>query len=167
MELENSNRRNLPGCGRPLKGCAVVFGLIFLLFVVFMFWMFKNPNIQGILNCRNNMEEVSAAISRYHQATGEYPPNLEALKTEYLRSARVLRCPLDKSRSDEPSYIYHRPSSKDKDDFIVLECDRHKLRSDFPLSRLLCLKDGSFKMINPSYKETLQNERMNQKGNNN
>lgn len=142
-----------PGCSTPLKGCLIVVGLIMSLLLAAMIYLAKSPSMQAIFACKSNMAEISAAISRYEDVNGHRPPNLRALATNYLKDASVLRCPLDKSSGDKPSYTYN-PSATGSQ--IMLECDRHRWAGELSVRKLQTQGDGTFTMTSPSFRETLK-----------
>jgi len=141
------------GCARVFRGCAVIAVLMVLALIALLIYGVRMPSVRALAICQNNMLAVDAALDRYNDVHGEYPPDLNALRKDYLKDLCVLRCPLDHSKNDEPSYIYHRPGPSASGDFIVLECVRHRLYPGLPVSRLQITKDGSPKLITPMPRE--------------
>lgn len=155
MELNSNNtNRNAAGCSKPLKACSVIVVVCMLAVIGLLIYAMQLKPIRIMLKCRNNITEVGAALDRYHTVNGEYPPDLETLKKEYLKDPNVLKCPLDKSSGDKSSYIYNRPSSSSKDTFVILECDRHKASRDLPPSKLKLMVNGEF--WSPSFSEAMK-----------
>lgn len=118
--------------------------------------MLRMPGVNTTLKCRSNMEELGAAITRYKDVNNKYPEKLSDLKKEYLKDTSVLRCPLDKNKDNDTSYVYHRPGPGAKGTFVMLECDRHRPRRDMPKIKLKLLKNGTVISQTPSYKEMLK-----------
>ena len=123
------------------------------LFIAGTVYMARLPSVQSIRICSSNMQELAAAISRYNDVNGHRPPNLRALAKQYLSDTSVLRCPLDKSPGNEPSYNYDPRAG---DGQVMLECDRHRVKSDMPNSKLRVLGSGKFEMESPSFRDTLR-----------
>ena len=146
------------GCSRPLKACALILALLAIAFIATLIYMIRLPVVRSLVKCQSNMMAISAAIKRYNDVNGAYPPNLMALKKDYLKAPSVLRCPLSELGSDKPSYIYHRPGPNAPDDFAILECKLHKLRPDVPISKLQLLKNGTIRPVTPKFKEVLREQ---------
>ncbi|MCE5314701.1 MAG: hypothetical protein ABFD49_02980 [Armatimonadota bacterium] len=142
MEENNLNPRPR-GCAWLLRGCAVVVGIAFAGLMALLIYVSRMHTVQDIAKCRDNMIAIGAALDRYNDVNGKYPEQLVDLKRDYLKKPSVLRCPVDKSAGCDTSYIYHRPKPDSQDDFVVLECNRHRLRKDVPLTKLLLHKDGN------------------------
>ena len=159
MEIDQSNERSKSGWSKLLKGCAVLAVLAVVGLIALLIYLMRMPAMKAIMDCRTNIVAVGEAIGRYHDATGNYPSDLQAIEKDYLANRSVLHCPLDKSKSRESSYTYHRPSANSGDRFIMLECNRHSLGKDMPISRLIFLKNGTVDMENPDMKKILENER--------
>ncbi len=149
-ELDQYDTGNAPGCSRALKTCAVVALVLVALCIGAIIWVLRTPAVRGVLTCRANMVEVGQALERYHKVNAEYPSDLRSLEKEYLSDTSVLRCPLDKSRPDGPSCRYNRPGPHAKDDFVILQCDRHSLKPDTPATALTLRKDGTFEAKTPN-----------------
>lgn len=141
------------GCGRLFRGCAVIAVLMVLALIAMLVYGVRMPSVQALAMCQTNMLAVDAALERYNDVNGHYPPDLASLRKDYLKDPAVLRCPLDHSKTNEPSYIYHRPGPGASGDFVVLECLRHRLYPGLPMSRLTVTKDGSPKLITPMPQE--------------
>lgn len=92
------------------------------------------------------MIEIGAALRRYADLHGSYPDDLSAIRKEYLKNPDVLRCPLDTSLNDRPSYIYHQPKPNSGPDFVVLVCPHHRFSTETPPARLVYLKKGIVKL---------------------
>ena len=152
MAINNDNP-NPVGCSLPLKGCLVAYLLVMALFLGVLTYFSRMPSVQAMGVCKYNLQELSAAISRYEDVTGNRPQKLEGLAKQYLKDPSVLRCPLDKSVGDAPSYIYNPNAT---DDQVMLECGRHKIRKDMPNSRLVVLGSGKFEIRNPSFRQTIK-----------
>ena len=159
MEMNVSNERSKSGCSKLLKGCAVTAVLVVVGLILLLIYLMRMPKMQSIMDCRTNIVAVGEAIGRYHDATGNYPSDLRAIEKDYLVDRSVLHCPLDKSNRRESSFTYHRPLANSGDRFIMLECRRHSLGKDMPISRLIFLKNGTVDMENPDMKKLLENER--------
>lgn len=142
MEIER--QRNAAGCGcsTPLKACLVVGALVFVLLIGGLIWTLRLPAVRSLIRCRSNMTQIGEAIRRYHDVTGSYPPELAVLRRDYLKDPSVLRCPLDRSPGDAPSYLYHRLRPDSPERAVVLECDRHRLKPGKQRVKLLLLKNG-------------------------
>jgi hypothetical protein len=147
------NNQRPRGSSLLLKSCLIITALILGLFILVMIYALRLDSVKSMVACGENMKELGAAIGRYTDVNGHRPAGLNALRKEYLQHASVLRCPLDKSPGDAPSYTYHPDAG---DDQVMLECDRHHLRSDMPRSRLVVLGSGDFENRNPSFRETLR-----------
>ena len=152
MAIKNDNS-NPTGCSPPLRGCLIASLLVMALFIGVLAYFSRMPSMQAMGECKYNMQELSAAISRYEEVTGHRPEKLPDLAKQYLKDPSVLRCPLDKSSGKTPSYGYN-PNANDGR--VMLECDRHKIRKDMPNSKLLILGDGKFEIRNPSFRETMK-----------
>lgn len=152
----NTNNPNQTASGCMLRGCLIATAVITALFISMAIYMWHVPSMRERTVCQLHMIEVAAAISRYTDVNGHRPSNLHELAKEYLKDPSVLRCPLDKSGGDAPSYIYNPKAS---DSQIMLECNRHRLRSDMPKSRLVILGNGTFKDIEPSVQQILDEAR--------
>jgi len=137
-----------------MKGCLITTAVLIGLFMGMTIWLARVPSVRDTMRCKTNMEEIGGALNRYSDVNGCYPANLESLKKDYLEDLSVLRCPLDKSTENSPSYIYHCPKENAKDTDVILECDRHRLYSGMPVSMLVLLKNGKFKVINPPHRKT-------------
>jgi len=154
------------GCGRFLKGCLIIGALVvvviialFLTLNIISVWVLRKPEVRNMMICREHMVELGDALTRYRDVHGSYPEDLQDLKKEYLKNPEVLRCPLDKSPGTQPSYTYHKPDANSPDDFVMLECARHRLGSDMPNTRLVLKKDQTFEAIGPTFKETLEEQK--------
>ena len=159
LEMNQSIERSKSGWSNLLKGCALLAVLAVVGIIVLLIYLMRMPAMKSIMDCRTNIVAVGEAIGRYHDATGNYPSDLHAIEKDYLANRSVLRCPLDKSNSEESSYKYHRPLANSGGRFIMLECGRHSLGKDMPISRLIFLKNGTVDMENPDMKKILENER--------
>lgn len=53
--------------------------------------------------CVPDLRDIGAAINRYHEANGKYPPNLKALDPKYLSPGTSLHCGTD--TNDDPSHV--------------------------------------------------------------
>jgi hypothetical protein len=155
MAIDTENPK-LPTYSGLMKGCLITTAVVLLLFMVAVYYFSRLPSVQSIQRCEANMQQIAGAISRYEDVTGRRPADLAALKKEYLPKGTTLRCPLDRSPGDTPSYAYH-PDAGDGD--VMLECDRHKLRGDMPGSRLVVYGDGTLKIINPGIREAMDKAR--------
>lgn len=151
MEANNTNQRQ-PGCSLLLKSCLVITALVIGLFMVGMIYMLRMSSVRAMSTCAENMRQVAAAVQRYQDVNGHRPSSLDVLRKEFLEDAAVLRCPLDKTPGDKPSYAYN---SNAMDGQTMLECDRHRLRRDMPVNKLKIHGDGSFEMVRPSLSDTL------------
>jgi hypothetical protein len=100
------------------------------------------PAVVSMRACQDNMLDISDALRRYDDVNNQYPSNLMALRKDYLKNDSVLRCPLDKSPGNEPSYVYHRPGPHSGDDFVVLECSLHRISPNEPIPKIVVLKSG-------------------------
>lgn len=148
MEIDHVSK----GPSRLFKGCAIVGVLAIVGLIMLLMYLMKMPSIRDIMLCRTNMVSVGNAIGRYYDFTGSYPTNLSDIKKEYLANPAVLRCPLDKSEDNKPSYKYNRPGPNAGDKFVILECDRHRLMKDMPVSKLILYKNGMVEMEKPDMK---------------
>lgn len=153
MEIDHGSKSSSGG-SNLLKGCAIVAAMAIVGLIVLLVYLVRMPTVQSIMKCRMNMVAVGDAIGRYHDATGAYPADLHAIEKEYLTDRSVLRCPLDKSKDNKPSYAYHRPGANSGDRFIMLECNRHRFGKEMPVSKLMLLKDGTIEMEKPDLKQT-------------
>jgi len=134
MELENYDTTNRPaGCAAPARGCLIIVMLLLIGMVALMIYLGNMPSTKDWVTCYGNMEEVGAALGRYHDVTGKYPSSLAKLKQEYLDNNSVLYCPLDRERKGDSSYNYRQPKPGSSDDFIVAECHRHKMVKGVPI----------------------------------
>ena len=156
MEIKQTETKNILRLTTPLRACAVIVALAVVGLIVMLVMLAKMPAFQDIVVCKSNMTEVASAIKRYYDVNNKYPANLDDLKKEYIKDKSILKCPLDKSEGDESSYKYIIPERKSKDTFIVLECDRHKLRPDMGYSKIVLYKNGEVEIINPTIKETIK-----------
>jgi len=152
MVVNNDNSRPR-GCSTALKGCLIVTALVMGLFMAGLAYFARLPSVQSIRVCSSNMQELAGAISRYDDVNGHRPPDLRALAKQYLNDTSVLRCPLDKSPGDAPSYNYN-PRARDGQ--VMLECDRHRLKRDMPNSTLRVLGNGKFEMESPGFREVMK-----------
>ena len=134
------------GCSRPFKACLAVLILVAAAFIGLLIYAIRMPAIRGLVKCQSNMIEIGAALRRYADLHGSYPADLSAIRREYLKDPGVLRCPLDTSPSDRPSYIYHRPKPNSGPDFVVLVCTHHRFSPETPPARLVYLKRGVVKL---------------------
>jgi hypothetical protein len=151
MVVNNDNSRSRsPGCSTALKGCLIVTALVMGLFIAGLLYFARLPSVQAMRICSSHMQEVASAVSRYEDVNGHRPSDLRALAKQYLSDPSVLRCPLDKSPGDAPSYAYN---PRAKDDQIMLECDRHKLKRGMPNSKLRVLGNGKFEIESPGFRE--------------
>lgn len=123
------------------------------LFIAGMVYVMRLPSIHAMQQCASNLQEVGAAISRYEDVNDRRPAKLRELEKQYLSDASVLRCPLDKSPGNEPSYTYN---PKATDSQVMMECDRHRLKRDMPKSKLQVLGDGTFKTVSPSISDAMK-----------
>jgi len=144
----NTNNPTPPGCSKALKGCLVITTILLGLFIAAVFLATRIPSVRASGECMSNMQEVAAAISRYEDVEGRRPSDLKLLAKDYLEDRSVLRCPLDGSVGDTPSYAYN---PKARGSGVMLECDRHKLMGQG--LRFVVLGDGRFKQIVPSNNE--------------
>lgn len=152
MEVNNANPKQ-PGCSLLLKSCLVITALVIGLFMAGMIYMIRMTSVRSIATCKENMLEVGAAVQRYKDVNGRRPMDLNTLRKDYLGNASVLRCPLDKTTGDAPSYAYNRRSTGAH---VMLECDRHRLRKDMPVSKLVVRGDGTFDMVSPTLSEAFR-----------
>jgi len=134
---------------RPLKACAVLAALAMIGLIVMLVVVAKMPTVRSLAVCRTNMAAIGQAIRRYHDVNDAYPASLSQLRGVYLKDNSVLRCPLDKSEGDSPSYTYRRPSESSPATFQMLECDRHRLRKDVSISRIILQKNLEFTVSVP------------------
>ena len=151
MEASNNNNDNLrkPGCSLLLKSCLIITLLAVGLFIAAAIYVMRMPGVRPFATCgRINMPQIVAAIERYQDVNGSRPSSLQVLRHEYLEDASVLRCPLDRTPGNKPSYTYN-PKAGDKE--VMLECDRHRLRKD-AVNMLSISGDGS----DVSVRETLR-----------
>lgn len=123
------------------------------LFIAAVLYVAKLPSVRALQVCTNNLQELGDAVSRYRDVTGHRPARLRDLEKQYLTSPSLLRCPLDKTPGNEPSYTYN-PNARDSQP--MLECDRHKLRPDMPKCKLRILGDGTYTQVNPSPREIIR-----------
>lgn len=145
-----------------MKGCAIAAAVVVALLIGMLVFLARIPTVRSMVICRENMSTVYEAMNRYEKVNNKYPAKLEDLK-DYLKSINSLRCPLDKSEGNDPSYIYSIPTSDSDNKFVVLECDRHHLVPNAPNSKLRLLKSGNFEIINPSSNEIKKKLESNQK----
>lgn len=138
----NINIPKARGLSLPLKICLGTFLFVVVLFLAAAIYMGQMPGVQAWQRCKDNMMEVSAAISRYEDVNGQPPATLEALKKDYLKDPSVLRCPSDKSPGDAPSYKYNPKATGTQ---VMLECDREKLPGE--RLKMQVLADGTFTMV--------------------
>ncbi|MCL5105111.1 MAG: hypothetical protein M1133_13490 [Armatimonadetes bacterium] len=150
MALDNNDLTPRSGCSKPVKGCAIVAALLCLAFVILLVYVARMPSVHSLIKCRENMAAVGDAIRRYHDVNNSYPPDLEILKKDYLKNPSVLRCPVDKSIGDKPSYTYHVPPAGAKGDFVALECERHLLGPGMPPMKLRLHLDGNLELVKPN-----------------
>ncbi len=151
-ELDTSTTTRQAGCSILLKSCLVITALLIVLFMAGLIYMLRMSSVRSLAACAENMRELSAAIRRYDDVNGRRPSELAVLREEYLQDASVLRCPLDKSPGSKPSYEYN-PRARGTQ--VMLRCDRHRIRKDMPVSKLVVYGDGRFEVVRPSFQETL------------
>lgn len=153
MEVNNTTNPRPAGCSLLLKSCLVITALVVGLFMAGMIYMVRMSSVRAMSTCAENMREIAGAVQRYEDVNNRRPADLSALRKDYLENPSVLRCPLDKSPGDAPSYTYN-PKARGREP--MLECDRHRLRKDMPISKLRVYGDGTFDMVRPSLRETLK-----------
>jgi len=153
MEANNTTPQRPAGCSLLLKSCLVTTVLVIALFMAGLIYMVRMTSVRDLSTCAEHMREVAAAVERYDDVNSHRPAKLAALRKEYLKDPSVLRCPLDKSPGERPSYAYN-PEARDGQ--TMLECDRHRIRDDMPISKLKIHGDGTFEMVKPSLSETLK-----------
>jgi len=134
------------GCSRPFKACLAVLILVTVTVIGLLIYAIRTPAIRGLVRCQSNMAEIGAALRRYADLHGSYPDDLSAIRKEYLKNPNVLRCPLDTSVNDRPSYIYHQPKPNSGPNFVVLVCPHHRFSTETPPARLVYLKKGIVKL---------------------
>jgi hypothetical protein len=137
-----SDNPSKSGCRKPLTACAVITALVIAVVVGLLIYLFRMPVIVNMRACQSKMIEINDALRRYYDVNGEYPPDLRTLEKDYIKDKSVLRCPLDKSPGNAPSYVYHRPGRNAPGDFVVLECSLHRLARNEPVIKLVLLKNG-------------------------
>ena len=142
MTLAVSDNQSQSGCRKPLTACAVITALVIAAVVTLLIYLFRLPVVVSMRACQTNMIEINDALRRYYDVNGVYPPDLDTLEKDYFKDKSVLRCPLDKSPGNAPSYVYHRPSPNAPGDFVVLECSLHRLGPNEPIPKLVLLKNG-------------------------
>ena len=152
MAIDNNNP-NPTGFSGVLKACLITTAVFLVLIIALVAYMLRLPSLESISLCTSNMQEVAAAILRYTDVNGHRPSELQALVKNYLPKPSLLRCPLDKSPGNIPSYSYN-PRAKDGQ--VMLECDRHRLWGNTPKSKLRVLGDGSFVIANPGIREAMK-----------
>jgi hypothetical protein len=135
---------------RPLKACAVLAALAMIGLITMLVVLARMPAVRSLAVCREHMAALGGALGRYNDVNDTYPENLNQLRGVFLKDDKVLRCPLDKSQGDAPSYTYRRPNSSSPDTFPMLECDRHRLRRDIPVSKLILQKNQEFTVSIPT-----------------
>jgi hypothetical protein len=113
------------GSGGCLKAAGITCGVLLLLGVVLVLFsvmavkkQLQNPDIHnpvgaGIaagISATNGMK-IQQAIVRYHQQTGKYPANLNALYPNYLTDGKILHSPLDSNPNPgHISWTYIKPA---------------------------------------------------------
>lgn len=148
MELDHYNTRSTIGCSRPLIGCGIAAALVVVLVLGMLVYLLRMPAIRSVMTCRSNLTELGRALQRYYDVNHEYPASLGDLEREYLKDTQVLRCPLDIGPTKR-GYVYHRPGPDSPDNFVVIECGRHKLKPGAPRSTLKLLKSGAIAVQTP------------------
>jgi len=152
------------GCAPYLKGCLIVVAVLIVAFLGLLIYVLQMKPVRDLAQCKVNMETIGEALRRYNDVNGEYPTDLKPIAKDYLKDDSVLYCPLSTNRRRETSYTYHRPGASAKDDFVVLECARHKLRPDVPASKILLLRSGGVIAESPSFREFMrENEKRSKK----
>jgi len=127
--------------------------------IIMLVLLARMPAVRSLTICRAHMAAIGGALGRYNDANDEYPETLNQLKGVFLKDNAVLRCPLDKSKGDAPSYIYRRPRNSSPGTFPMLECDRHRLRKDISLSKIILQKNQEFSVSVPMPKKPGKNKR--------
>ncbi|MBC7328165.1 hypothetical protein H5T87_08650 [bacterium] len=84
----------------------------------------KLVQAQKLQQCKLNLRELSNALERYKEGTGDYPNKLSDLLPLYLKKPDFLHCPNDPSPVQKISYEYNKPSTYDPN-FIVIICNNH------------------------------------------
>jgi hypothetical protein len=153
VEEHQSNAHSLPGCGWPLKGCAVVTAIVVCGLVGLLLYVLMLPGMRELRKCQANMLEIRDALGRYHDVNGEYPPDLQTLAKEYLKDKSVLRCPLSEPGRSGSSYTYNRPGPHSPGSSPVLVCEYHNKRRNLPIRKLMLLKNGRIKVESLSMRE--------------
>lgn len=87
-------------------------------------------SLARVQECTQNLTELSAALTRYHNKNGSYPARLEDLYPDFLQNSRVLWCPAAvRDRSAGSSYRYRRPASDAAPKFVAVGCYDHTMRT--------------------------------------
>lgn len=145
MEIDqNQIPQDTRGCGNLFKACAIITILLIAVVIGLSIYAIRLPIVRDLMQCRENMETVGAAIDRYHGVTGSYPDELEQLKDEYLKDPSVLSCPVGEG-GEECYFTYNKPKETSPEDFVVLECDAHVLGEKGQV-RLMYLKGGDIEV---------------------
>jgi hypothetical protein len=116
---------NKGGGGGCLKAAGITCGVLLLLGVVLVLFgvmavkkQMQNPDphnpfgagIAAGISAANGMK-IQQAIVLYHQRTGKYPSNLNALYPDYLPDGKVLHSPLDDNPNPgHVSWTYIKPT---------------------------------------------------------
>jgi len=143
-ELDHYDTGVATGCGRPLKGCLIVTGLLFVGIIALLIYAMRVPAVREMMACRSHMVEAHEALRRYHDVNGKYPGKLSDLAPDYLRDPSVLSCPSPMSKAVRREYAYHVPPADAEPDFVVLECRMHSLGRGGPPSVYRMTVKGAF-----------------------
>jgi hypothetical protein len=126
-----------------LRWTAVITTLAALMLILGVAMLMRNTSISNIAKCQLNMPEIYGAVERYRATHDDkYPPDLDILRKEYMKDPSVLICPLDKSNSGKTSYTYTPPKEDADGSDILISCNRHRVRDDFPILEVYITVDG-------------------------
>ncbi len=114
-----------PGCWAwGLMTCLVVVIIFAVLFAAGLYKMSKTAQGRKLMGtfssavhsgqnmgaCMQKMKAVRDAVVRYHDHTGKYPANLNALLPDYLASPATLHCDLDSVTDPKHvTFVYTKP----------------------------------------------------------
>ncbi|MBI2843378.1 MAG: hypothetical protein HYX78_08255 [Armatimonadetes bacterium] len=110
-------------------GCSVIIVFLVGLLAIATLAVYRSPYYRSVINCNRRIESAGAALDRYAIKNDAYPESLMGLAPDYL-PADELYCPLVTDHS--AAYSYFRPAVDTPDGAVVLECNRHRMKSNVP-----------------------------------
>jgi Tfp pilus assembly major pilin PilA len=85
--------------------------------------LLRSREMSKVANCGMNLSNIRKAIEIYKlQNDGQFPPNLDAILKHSDLSAKMLRCPANRS-SNGSSYFYCAPEGDDPALATIVACD--------------------------------------------